>query len=182
MSCRDFVQKTGSRCAEFAKLAACQCENVTTSEHSPGSVANGESLIRHIFSSQQYHAETGTLRANAFDDIWGDGLSVTRKDHVSCGDFASLTSDLLEVKKKRNPLTKLEGVLLISVNAIRGMCWDADLSRMLCVYDTGTESNPAHADVCTPRIPLTKDEKAELRDFLTEISGTLCVDWRPLFR
>ncbi len=111
MSCHDLAQKTGSRCAAFAQMAECRCEKVRTSEHSPGPVSDGEFLIRHIFSPLHVDAETRTLRPQAFQDLWGAGLSVTRKDLVSREDFESFTAMLLGVKRKRNPLSGLAGVL-----------------------------------------------------------------------
>ena len=181
MSCRDAAKETGSRCAKFAELGECVCEQVQSTDYSPGPVSNEEILIRHIFSPAHFDAGTGTLKPQAFSDVWGIGLSVTRGAHVLPEDFRSLTLQLLGVKKKRNPRNALVGVLLISVDTVRGMHFDAALGRMLCVYDTGTKSNPAHADVCTPLMEPTSDEKAALRDCLTSMFGELYIDLDAVF-
>lgn len=181
MSCRDVVQQGTSRCAAFAKWEECQCEQVQTTEFSPGPVLNEEILIRHIFSPLHFDQETRTLKPAAFADIWGVGFSVTRQAHSTLEQFKSLTAFLLGIKQQKNPQAELVCLLSISVDTMRAMRCSSDNGRLLCVYDTGSKSNPAHADLCTPRIPPNREEKAALRDVLTESFAVGCVDLNVLF-
>jgi hypothetical protein len=56
----------------------CSCEAHTASQWSPGPVADGDALARLIFSPIHFDEATQTIKAAAFDDCTGQGLSVER--------------------------------------------------------------------------------------------------------
>lgn len=64
------------------------------------------------------------------------------------------------------------GTVNASVQAIRNLIYDGEghghsVSRAFCVYDSGMQHNPAHADVC--QTPATRSEMKRARKRLRDI-------------
>ena len=163
--CRELEATHGNgkcKCSHYREqFPDCKCEEESVSEYSPGRVCDNEVLIRAIFRSD-YVDQRGCLKPTYFQNVVRDftvrGLSVNRKGHVTEPD--------LKARLRHHP-SNIHGYL----GFIAATCGDLrrlrfNGSRAFCVYDSATEEDRSHADVCqsvSPEPSATRRESRTLR-------------------
>lgn len=163
--CRELEATHGRgtcKCVHYReKFPDCACEEGSVSPYSPGPVADEEVLVRAIFNRIYVDSE-GALKPTYFQAVIRDftvrGLSVNRREYVTEDDF---------LDRLRGHASNKHGYL----GFIAAKCGDlrslfSEGRRLLCVYDTATEIDCSHADVCqsvSPDPSLTKKESKAAR-------------------
>lgn len=146
----------------------CACERESVSNHSPGLVEDSEILVRTLFR-RSLIGQDGRLKPSYFRmDPPSRGFSV---DRIQKTDEESL------IKNKKTD-DRYDGDLFF----IGSHCGDVraltaeDRERLFCVYDSATEENHAHADICqnfvvSPSTPNRKSLMMEIAWQLREVFG-----------
>ena len=177
MDCREVFQDSVDprlRCRNISlEKPECECELESISAYSPGLVSVDEILARLVYSPLHLDADTGEVTEAAFSDVQDKGLSVLRLEHLAgpaIGDIGrkKQADDRAKAKTDRIFL----GTVNASVQAIRNLIYDGEghghsVSRAFCIYDSGLQHNPAHADVC--QTPATRSEMKRARKRLRDI-------------
>lgn len=167
-SCKELERNHGQgpcKCVHYREtFPDCECERATVSDFSPGPVRNDEILIRTLYSSIHINNQTHEVDPAAFSDVLKRGLSVDRKSYIS--------QRKLEIKAQKKIEQDLEagktrraflGVTVANCSDIRSLL-ERDTNRSFCVYDTATEDNCAHADICQAFVHLPGTEKRKVLD------------------
>ena len=151
--CKELERKyrdSDCKCIHYRKeYPGCECEKYSVSDHSPGLVQNDELLIRTVYSPIQINQETGQVDPAFFrNDALKRGLSINRKHHVSEADLrrkieCKIARDRSEGKKRDD----FYRVVTARCSAVRRLVSD-DGERLFCVYDTASEEDISHADIC----------------------------------
>jgi hypothetical protein len=133
-------------------------ESVSVSPHSPQPVQDEETLARLLHSPHFVDADTGTPTPAALKDAESRGLSVDRVEIAGEAGIhergAAKERADNERKKGVNPV-RYVGFIRVNCGAVRALR-DEGGQRQFFVFDTATEQNRAHADVCHGRF---RDEK-----------------------
>lgn len=141
---------SGCKCVHYRDLSPnCECENYSVSDHSPGLVQDNEVLVRILYSPHYINKETGEVTPAAFTDARKRGLSVRRKTHISEEDHRAKIEEKVAVDQSAG--RNNDGfwrVIYTRCTALRNLKLDSGGGRAFCVYDTATEDDPSHADVC----------------------------------
>lgn len=161
-SCRDLEAKHGNgkcKCVHYRKkFPDCTCEGESVSEYSSGRVCDDEVLVRAIFRPN-YLDQRGYLMPTYFQNVVKDftirGLSVNRNRYVTETD--------LRARLRYHP-SNIHGYL----GFIAAKCGDLrqlrlDGRRAFCIYDSATEEDCSHADVCQAVSPVPDATKRESR-------------------
>jgi len=140
----------GCKCVHYREqFPDCECENCSVSDHSPGPVHDREVLIRTVYSPHQINQETGEVDPAHFrHDALKRGLSVNRKSHITEADLE--TRIVRKIENDRAAGRHRENfykVVTARCSEIRALVTE-DGRRLFCVYDTATEVDASHADVC----------------------------------
>ena len=145
MSCSCIEMETqygqGScKCARYREnFPDCACEHESVSEHSPGPVADNEVLVRTLFREQQIDQD-GRLKPVYFRrEPETRGFSVDR--------VILRGPECLKSSKRAD--ARYNGYLKFIATCskdIRGLLEGG--KRLFCVYDSATDENNAHADIC----------------------------------
>lgn len=176
LSCRDVERAhgdSGCKCVHYRELfPEGDCERCSVSDHSPGLVDDPEILCRLILPSHllkdSLAIDPAVLRA-----VEALGLSMIRARHVSLDDLGKRA--LAYAKRKNVPLSD------VSLAAAR--CGDARAiassgARGYRVYDTATEHDPAHTDICRALAfpPGAPDQRSRFRGLIQDFSEVFSVD------
>lgn len=151
----------------------CACEAASVSPHSPGIVANDETVWRLILSPVHYDTEEGKVKEAAFHDVANKGMSVQRMSII--GDenairHQGLTRAAAAAKQDRT----FECAIGANVGIIRSLCGPEGEGRF-CVYDTANANDPGHADVC-----LTKQKSKTARAVMRrELQKAFALEIKP---
>ena len=117
----------------------CMCESESVSEYSPGRVSDDELLVRTLFTEVETEPD-GYLTPKYFrSDPEKRGFCVDR--------LLPPISDLLMSNKSEDP--RYNGYLRFiaaRTKDVRELMKEG--KRLFCVYDSGTEENRYHADIC----------------------------------
>lgn len=136
----------------------CVCEQHSVSEHSPGRVNDGETLVRLIIWPGHVDKNSG-IDPKAFSGADSKGLSVNRDDHCSDEQVRTAVEAWVKIRRERlerNPNTSPEllnqwhGVSVCNCETIRRLPGSEGL-KAFCVYDTADGTNPYHADIFKTR-------------------------------
>lgn len=172
LSCRD-VELTygdsGCKCVHYRRLDPDgDCQTHSVSEHSPGEIEDAETLYR-LLVPEHLEDDFSGIEPDAFRAVESLGLSVIRAGHVS----------LADMEERARAYARRKGVPLAAVSLAVARCGDVRAialsgAKGYHVYDTATEHDPAHADVCRALIfpSGTPDQRlrfGELREKLTEV-------------
>ena len=119
------------------------------SDHSPGLIHDDELLIRTVYSPIRINQETGWVDPAHFrNDALERGLSINRKPHIGEADLREKIRRKIvrdrEAGKNRDGFYR---VVTARCGDIRRLTSD-DGERLFCVYDTVSEDDISHADVC----------------------------------
>lgn len=167
-SCRELERNHGQgscKCVHYREaFPECECERVTVSDFSPGPVQDDEILIRTLYSPIHVNNQTQEIKPAAFDDVLKRGLSVDRKSHISQRELEIKTRGKieqdLEAGKRRDDFW---GVTVADCSNVRSILAE-ERYRSFCIYDTATEDNRAHADICQAFVHLPGTEKRKVLD------------------
>lgn len=175
-SCAEIAAKPKSsscKCDEFnERHPNCACEGCSVAPSlSPGPVRDDEVLYRVIRFMDWCDPSSGKLCPAAMSDVKGRGLSVKRHKLASAEELAAA------VQKHTTPASdgRVQFVPLIAVAdaaSIRALRAE-DGSRLFCMYDTATEDERSHADVCQayftpPKSPQRKSHDKKIRKRLLD--------------
>jgi hypothetical protein len=125
-------------------------ETVSASKHSPGPVSVGEQLVRCVISPIHIDAASGEIKLSFVSDVKDKGLSSDRLAHTSIEDALKRGEAVQQLKNEalKPPEQRLiQGHWVVHVSAIRNL-HTLDGERTFGIYDTGSDNNPAHADIC----------------------------------
>lgn len=121
----------------------CGCESHSISTYSPGPIEKDELIGRMVCSPMHVHRNRKELKPNFFDHAFSFGLSVQRLKHASQEELIELISGFLSPKEDRVWL----GYVSCSFKSLQMLESGSTGKRMFCVYDSGEENNPAHAEI-----------------------------------
>lgn len=128
------------KCTHYReRFPDCECEHESVSKHSPGPVDDSEVLVRTLFREQPIDPDGHLKPAYFRRDPEARGFSVDRV-HL-------MGSEAL-ISSKRDD-TRYSGYLqfiAVCTMDIRALLEGG--KRMFCVYDSGTDANRFHADIC----------------------------------
>ena len=142
--CRELEAKysqTECKCARYRdKFPDCMCERESVSVHSPGPVADDEILVRSIFTERELDQEGRVKPVHFRQEPSTRGFSVDRVNRTQLG----------SLKSSKRKDARHKGYLKFAAarsSDIRNLVND-DETRLFCIYDTATDENHAHADIC----------------------------------
>lgn len=149
--CKELERKyhdRGCKCIRYREEhPACECERYSVSDHSPGLVRDDELLIRTLYSPYQIN-EKGTATPASFRDALERGLSVNRKSFISEADLRKRIEGKIERDRKEGKeRDEFYRVVTARCGDVRQLLSE-DGERLFCVYDTASQEDVSHADVC----------------------------------
>ena len=135
-----------------AQEPGCRCEGGSISDHSPGRVNDGETLVRILVAPTHFDKKTGLPKATALSHAETIGLSVFREQHATNDEIFNTAKKLIENFKSRQTNEKqlkkigVFGVIRLDCNTIRSFIRSDETEPCYCVYDTALAIAPSHAD------------------------------------
>lgn len=173
MSAKDILasEPRDTRCSRLHDAhPECQCEKQSASPGlSPGIVQPGEILIRILPSPLFWDPKRAMPTTAAFSEVSTCGMSVTRRDHCSNDEL----NEQIHRRIKDNPNRSYGGLAAAKYDDIRDM--KPDGNRAFCVYDTATELDHSHADVCQAHVPSPIQKTAQDRAMRRELQKKFLV-------
>jgi hypothetical protein len=73
-------------------------------------------------------------------------MSIFREERATDAEIRAAAARLVQSARAARPTAGVLGLLRIKCDQIRSFCWERETDPSYCVYDTATESAPAHAD------------------------------------
>ncbi|WP_207678754.1 hypothetical protein [Desulfonema magnum] len=149
MDCKKIASES-SKCKAYRSEAEdCICEKESVSKYSPCAVQDNEDLIRQIYSPIHVD-EDGRLKPLAFEDASNRGMSVNKKNYISKEELEGKISKKLKIDENRGKKRSCKGVAIAKCSEIRGLKQKEKDSetRLFCIYDTATDKDKSHADIC----------------------------------
>src|SRR5262245_6222656 len=106
--CRQALSGSGRKLSRLVEdnFPACECENYSVGENSPGKISDEEILYRMFVDPVDVEVATGKVARNAFSKATEDGLSIIRE----CSrdeDIEAITTDILSTKPGQKTRTVL---------------------------------------------------------------------------
>lgn len=158
-------------------------EAESVSQFSPGVITDDEIIYQQILDPTNLDDSKTSLKPMAFDTASSIGMSTNRLVGASMADIilrgharAKSYNDAYPSAPQRS----LWGFVPIPVSSVRKIVSDFSNDRGLFVYDTATQHDPSHADICQtikePRnfrsirftlYDLVKDTVVKLQDIST---------------
>lgn len=142
----------------------CACENEQVSRYCADPVSREETLARLVLDPTHIEIEDGKtrLKTSFFSDAASFGASCLRKERAEAGEYVKTIEDIF----KNSPVASdgknksLIGVVLIKVDDIKSEASQTkdkkgnvvDSFTAFCVYATGLDGRPNHADVMANRL------------------------------
>lgn len=125
----------------------CACEQFSLSEHSPGPVTDGETIIRMVCVPMHVHRKKPELTPSFFSHVFSKGMSAQRLEKATDAELAEWVNKFLSANDERVWL----GYVSASCEALRGSRIEADDQRLFCVYDAALPDNVSHIEVASAR-------------------------------
>lgn len=182
---KEEFQKT--KCIELAKNYdnALTLEAISVRQYSPGIVQDSENIARQIFSPIHLDKDN-KVNAAFFNDAFDKGLSTNRMQIKSISDIhAAGENTAKRIRDDRDPERAYFGFVSAITGDIRAIFEEGN-QRVYCVYDSGLQLDPSHADVCMirpenpPGMNSTKKAiKIERRRYLQEAFQKVPVTLAP---
>lgn len=149
--CKELERKyhdSGCKCIRYREeYPGCECERYSVSDHSPGLVRDDELLIRTLYSPYQID-EKGTVTPASFRDALERGLSINRKSCIGEADLRKGIEGKIERDRKEGKeRDEFYRVVTARCGDVRRL-FSEDGERLFCVYDTASQEDVSHADVC----------------------------------
>jgi len=134
-----------NKCEELSKNydISLILETISLSEYSPQVVQPVEELARLIFSPLHIE-EDGSIKASAFHDVKDKGLSINRLNYIDAKTIHR-RGNLMVINNERSPRTYV-GYIKVVAQDIHKL--EENNQRLFCVYDTATDEDNSHADIC----------------------------------
>ncbi len=176
LSCRDVeltYGNSGCKCVHYRRLfAPGYCDGFSVSEHSPGAVKSDETLYRFLLP-EHLVGDLPAIRPDAFRAVDALGLSVFRERHIPLGELGDRAR--MYAKRRDVPVSDLS-LAMARCGDVRAITLSGD--RGYSVYDTATEHDPAHADVCRAlAFPSgTPNQRAHFKTLHRELSRVFTVE------
>lgn len=149
-----------SRAREFGLSAPnCVCEHQTTSPYSLSPVSNIESLTRFIFSPIHISKKNGRILPSAFSHVATKGCSVQREEIATTSEL----KQWIDSYQQKNSAHTWIGTLASNCKSIREIQLSDKAIRILAVYDTAEDGNPAHAEIFQTEHIIEEVDRPELR-------------------
>lgn len=149
------------------------CELEQCSPHSPGVIANDETVAFLLINPIHFDQQRNTVTPDAFNELFKRDLSVIRQSYASADEVERTRESLIERGANQiPPKTRLiNEVLIADVEQLRSL--ELDGSRIVAVYDTALHDKPAHASLFTQPAafknrPLRKAIREKLHRTLTQ--------------
>lgn len=117
------------------------------SHHSAGPVAADEQIARFFYYPMQINKNNRVI-AGAFSHALSKGCSVQRETKASDAELSEHVTSFLNGGDDR----KWCAVVIGNAQVIRNLEMEGFDGRLMCVYDPGEPTNPAHAEICATRI------------------------------
>lgn len=133
----------------------CCCEASSMSEFSPSPIKDEELVARFVFSPLHVN-KRGDIKPSVFSHIYNRGCSIQRETKASNEEINSFLVNFLSGDAKRS----WSRVLLAKCGDLRKILIED--KRALCLYDTASEDNPAHGEICVSR-EIPEADQLELR-------------------
>ena len=180
MGCREFFDQHGDddkKCKRLhsrseAELA--QWEAETASADSPGVVLDSEILYQQVTDPTHLSPDGRALMAKTFDVCNSHGLSTHRLAHTSVHRIVEMCEARLQEQNSSRPglvnrtLWGFVPYLVGDVRQLRSLPTEA---RGLFVFDTASNDDPSHAEICqgaTPDKELQREMRQELYDMVRD--------------
>ena len=148
------------------------CEASCCSPHSPGPVLPDETIAFLLIDPLHYDEKRQIVVPEAFQELTNRDLSVLRCAIATKNEARSVRDELIERGKERKTpqLRQVDEVCIGSVGRIREEF--PNVGRLLAVYDTAIEGQPAHASVFTNQLVLDSRElrkkvRAKIHEVMT---------------
>ena len=176
--CRELEEQYGEgdcKCVHYkTRFPLCKCEEESTSEHSPGQVAEHEVLIRTIFNDEHVD-EYGYVKVGYFrTDPKTRGMSVNRRGHVTA---ETLRQRMEADPKNRHGYLGYAGATFGDIKNLKSQ----QHSRFYCVYDTALIDDPSHADVCHADVFPAGSDRLEMATTLARVFGKVTVNLADIY-
>jgi hypothetical protein len=177
MSCEDFFREHSDdleKCKALQDLPlgdVLAWESESASPYSPGPVTDDETLVRQILSPVHWDESDNSLKPTAFDDASNKGLSVNRLKAIGAKELEARAERRVAEHNEANQLLgrqrSFKCLLHLNCGEVRAIAAnDESERRAFAVYDTASQEDPSHADIC--QIVKTRAEgrsaRASLRD------------------
>ncbi|SFI61388.1 hypothetical protein SAMN05216525_11150 [Bradyrhizobium sp. Gha] len=134
--CRKWLGGTGRRLARDLEehCPACECEQHSVGDGSPGIVQNGETLYRMFVDPVDVDSD-GRLARAAFSKAYEDGLSILR-ERANDAEVEALAIDILSTKPGK-PTKKVLAIFRFVCVSVRQemIVYNNACVRAFCVYD-----------------------------------------------
>lgn len=160
----------------------CSCEEHSLSEKSSGVVQNDETIVRMVCVPLHVHEKKPQLKPNFFNHAFTKGLSSQRLERSGNSELAQWINSFLRVDTDRVWL----GYVQAPCDAIRAILHSAEQVRLFCVYDSATDNNPSHVEVCASHRIIEEadrlEARAELRKAFSEVIPRLFLKNGDVFR
>lgn len=105
------------------------------------------------------HEKKLQLKPNFFNHAFTKGLSTQRLERSGNSELAQWINSFLRVDTDRVWL----GYVQASCDAIRAILHSTERLRLFCVYDSATDDNPSHVEVCASRRIIEEADRLEAR-------------------
>ncbi len=175
LSCKDVelvYGGSGCKCAHYRKLFPNgECECCSVSDHSPGAVQDDEILFRFLLP-EHFRDGSGEIARGALRAVNALGLSMIRGRHVP---FGKLEDRALMYARQKNVPWSDVSLAIVRCGDLRAITSSG--AKGYCVYDTATEHDPAHADVCRGLVfpPGTPDQRSCIKSLVEDLSDIFTV-------
>jgi hypothetical protein len=175
--CRDLYLECLSGSTDFGvaadeKFPGGLCERVKVSDYSPRAVHALEKLTRLVV--HPIHVDGGgTPCSVVFTDVWNSDLSVFREGKAKNHEIKlALKENYATGQNRAAPQNrKFEGVMCARAGVIRKTIVENISGQVFRVYDTASQSKPAHASVYMSKIGRENLTEKRARKKLWEIFG-----------
>jgi len=143
-------------------------EDSSVNDYSPGPVQDEEELLRMIFSPIHWDKDTGKLTTLALHDAVKKGLSVNRITHVGLSELRKKVDKKIEIDRRNGKDREFIGFAKVTCKDVRKIVTQQQIKQAFYVYDTATQADPSHADVCQ-EVTVQKYERNKLLEQLREL-------------
>jgi hypothetical protein len=168
--CREIFKEVPDGANRVPRINAtapnCACENFSVSEHSPGPVADGESLTRFVFYRNHLDKSGKNAKPSLFSHACTRGCSIQREEIATAAELSSFVDQFI-ANNRNDEKVSWFGVLNSNCGAVRALLAPSQLTeRAASVYDTAIPNGPAHAEIFKTQHVIAEADELELKKVL----------------
>ena len=149
----------------------CTCENQQVSKYCNEPVASDEVLVRLVMDPTHTEGDGDSKRVTSalFSDAATFGSSCLRRVRATAEEYHETIQEMLRERSKASDgtLKALYGIVLVPVDKLKELMHEIEAkdksvekSTAFCVYATGLDKRPNHADIMTNKMPSIPKSKA----------------------